>query len=89
LFVAVLIAIVYGALLGFTVVVGWQQFLTAQVNVSNEASALTTLYRQTVAMPQPEQSQVREQLRKDAAGLQGPKWGKEQRARSISSSSAN
>src|ERR1700752_4508838 len=72
------VGLVYGALLGFTVVVGWQQFLSAQVNVSNEAAALTTLYRQTVAMPQPEQSQLREQLRKYAGALQGPEWGKQE-----------
>jgi hypothetical protein len=71
------VGLVYGALLGFTVVVGWQQFLSAEVNVSNEAAALTTLYRQTVAMPQPEQSQLREQLRTYAAALQGPEWGKD------------
>jgi len=71
------VGLVYGALLGFTVVVGWQEFLSAEVNVSNEASALTTLYRQTVAMPQPERSQLREQLRNYAGALQGPKWGKE------------
>jgi hypothetical protein len=72
------VGLVYGALLGFTVVVGWQQFLSAEVNVSNEASALTTLYRQTVAMPQPEQSQLREQLRKYTGALQGPEWGKQE-----------
>jgi hypothetical protein len=72
------VGLVYGAVLGFTVVVGWQQYLTAETNVSNEASTLTTMYRQTVAMPQPEQSQVREQLRKYAAATQGPAWGKEQ-----------
>jgi hypothetical protein len=71
------VGLIYGALLGFTVVVGWQQFLSAEVNVTNEASALTTLYRQTVAMSQPEQSQLREQLRNYAGALQGPKWGKE------------
>jgi hypothetical protein len=53
------VGLVYGALVGFTVVVGWQQFLTAEVNVSNEASTLTTMYRQTVAMPEPQQSQIR------------------------------
>lgn len=72
------VGLVYGALLGFTVVVGWQQFLSAQTNVSNEASTLTTLYRQTVAMPQPEQSQAREQLRSYTGALQGPKWGKDE-----------
>jgi hypothetical protein len=70
------VGLVYGALLGFTVVVGWQQFLSAEVNVSNEASTLTTMYRQTVAMPQPEQSQIREQLRTYVEGVRGPEWGK-------------
>ncbi|ORW27324.1 hypothetical protein AWB91_03205 [Mycobacterium paraense] len=71
------VGLVYGALLGFTVVVGWQEFLSAEVNVSSEASTLTTMYRQTVAMPQPEQSQIRQQLRQYAEGLQGPEWGKQ------------
>lgn len=70
------VGLVYGALLGFTVVVGWQAFLSAEVNVADEASTLTTMYRQTVAMPQPEQSQIREQLRKYAEGVQDPQWGK-------------
>jgi hypothetical protein len=72
------VGLVYGAVLGFTVVVGWQQYLTAETNVSNEASTLTTMYRQTVAMPQPEQAQVREQLRRYAAAVQGPEWGKDE-----------
>lgn len=70
------VGLVYGALLGFTVVVGWQQFLSASVNVASEASALATLYRQTVAMPEPEQAQLREQLRNYAGALQGPEWGR-------------
>lgn len=72
------VGLVYGALLGFTVVVGWQQFMSAEVNVSNEASALTTMYRQTIAMPQPEQSQLREQLRRYAEATQGPEWGRQE-----------
>lgn len=71
------VGLVYGALLGFTVVVGWQQFLSAEVNVSKEAATLETLYRQTVAMPEPEQSQLRGQLRTYAHALQGPEWGKD------------
>ena len=71
------VGLVYGALLGFTVVVGWQQYLSAETNVSNEASTLVTMYRQTVAMPQPEQAQIRDELRRYAAALQGPNWGRE------------
>jgi hypothetical protein len=72
------VGLIYGAMLGFTVVVGWQQFLSARTNVTNEASALITLYHQTAVMPQPEQSQLREQLRKYALAVQGPEWDSQQ-----------
>jgi Protein of unknown function (DUF4239) len=68
------IGLVYGALLGFTVVVGWEQFHSAEANASHEASTLTTMYRQTVAMPQPQQTQLRGLLRKYAEAVQGPEW---------------
>lgn len=70
------VALIFGALLGFTVVVGWQQYLSAETNVAREASILETMYRQTVAMPQPEQSQLREQLRKYVTSVQSPEWGR-------------
>jgi hypothetical protein len=68
------VALVYGALLGFTVVVAWEQFSSAEANVSNEASTLATMYRQTVGMPNPEQSQMRELLRKYTKAVEGPEW---------------
>ena len=34
------VGLVYGALLGFTIVVAWEQFSSAEANVSNEASTL-------------------------------------------------
>ena len=52
------VGLVYGALLGFTIVVAWEQFSSAETNVSNEASTLVTMYRQTVGMPVPEQTQM-------------------------------
>ena len=54
------VGLVYGALLGFTIVVAWEQFSSAEANVSNEASTLITMYRQTVGMPVPEQTRMRE-----------------------------
>lgn len=69
-FVAI-VGLVYGALLGFTVVVTWQQFSATQVIVANEASALTTLYRQTVAMPEPERPQIQQLLRQYATAVAG------------------
>jgi Protein of unknown function (DUF4239) len=68
------VGLVYGALLGFTIVVAWEQFSSAEANVSNEASTLITMYRQTVGMPVPEQAQMRVLLRKYTGAVAGPEW---------------
>ena len=70
------VGLVYGALLGFTIVVAWEQFSSAETNVSNEASTLITMYRQTVGMPVPEQTQMRVLLRKYTGAVEGPEWEK-------------
>src|SRR6188508_94670 len=74
------VALVYGALLGFTIVVAWEQFSSAEANVSNEASTLTTMYRQTVGMPGPEQTRMRQLLRNYTTAVAGPEWEKAVRA---------
>ena len=71
------VALVYGPLLGFTVVVAWGHFSSAEANVAHEASTLTTMYQQTVGMPVPEQTQMRELLRKYAKTAEGPKENKQ------------
>jgi hypothetical protein len=71
------VGLVYGALLGFTVVAAWQQFSSAGVIVANEASTPTTMYRQTVAMPEPGQTQMRQLLRQYASAVAGPEWDKQ------------
>ena len=68
------VGLVYGALLGFTIVVAWEQFSSAEANVSNEASTLVTMYRQTVGMPAPDQTHMRTLLRKYAEAVEGPEW---------------
>lgn len=68
------VSLVYGALLGFTIVVAWEQFSSAETNVSNEASTIVTMYRQTVGMPLSEQTQMRTLLRKYAHAVEGPEW---------------
>jgi hypothetical protein len=82
------VGLVYGALLGFTVVVSWQQFSSAQAAVEGEASSLTTMYGQTVAMPEPEQTQIRQLLRQYASAVAGPEWD-EQRSGGTSDSARN
>ena len=76
------VGLVYGALLGFVIVVAWEQFSSAETNVSNEASTLITMYRQTVGMPVPEQTQMRVLLRKYTDAVAGPEWADAIRARS-------
>lgn len=67
-------ALVYGALLGFTVVVAWEQFSSATNNVSVEASTVTAMYRQTIAMPATDQAQIRSLIRRYATAAQ-TEWG--------------
>jgi hypothetical protein len=67
------VALVYGALLGFTVVVAWEQFSSAEANVTNESSTLATMYRQTVSLPAPEQATMRGLLR-DYTGAVKAEW---------------
>lgn len=71
------VGFIYGALLGFTVVATWEHFSSTQVVVSGEASALTTMYRQTVAMPEPERTEIQELLRKYAGAVAGPEWNRQ------------
>ncbi|MEE6165038.1 MULTISPECIES: bestrophin-like domain [unclassified Mycolicibacterium] len=68
------VALVYGALLGFTVVVAWEQFSSAEANVTNESSTLATMYRQTVSLPAPEQAPMRDLLRDYTAAVKA-EWG--------------
>src|SRR6476469_1282311 len=68
------VGLVYRALLGFVIVVAWEQFSSAEINVSNEASTVVTMYRQTVGMPVPEQTQMRVLLRKYTKAVEGPEW---------------
>lgn len=71
------VGIVYGALLGFTVVTNWEQFSSTRVMIASEASALTTMYRQSVAMPDAERTRVQALLRRYASAVAGPEWNQQ------------
>lgn len=70
------VALVYGALLGFTVVVAWEQFSSAEANVTNESSTLATMYRQTVSLPPQEQATMRDLLRTYTTAVQA-EWDRQ------------
>lgn len=75
-----IIGLMFGALLGFTVVVAFEQFSSAGANVADEATTLTTMYRQTVTMPDPERTQIRQLLRVYTTAVKGPEWQSQKRS---------
>lgn len=66
--------VIYAVLLAFIVIVVWEQFTTSTENVADEASALATIYRQTVAVPDPERNELRTELREYTDAVIGPEW---------------
>lgn len=67
-------ATLYAVLLGFLVVLVWQQYDSAKSNVNEEASTLSTLYRMTNGMPDPEQREVRVILREYTEAVVKREW---------------
>lgn len=70
------VALVYGSLLGFTVVVAWEQFSSAAANVTAESSTLATMYGQSAGLDKPEQAKLRELLRTYTAAVQD-EWNRQ------------
>ena len=67
-------ATLYAVLLGFLVVLVWQQYDNAKANVNDEASTLSTIYRISNGMPDDEQKQVRTTLRAYATAVVEKEW---------------
>jgi Protein of unknown function (DUF4239) len=70
------VALVYGSLLGFTVVVAWEQFSSAAANVTAESSTLATMYGQTAGVPEPDRTTLRELLRTYTTAVQD-EWNRQ------------
>src|SRR5947199_9217529 len=66
--------VIYAVLLAFIVIVVWEQFTAATENVADEASALATMYRETVALPDPERGKLRKEVRDYTEAVMGPEW---------------
>src|ERR1700758_3574216 len=78
--VAVLVAVGSILLANRIMSVGGKDDLTVSaflVVVASEASTLTTMYAQTVAMPESEQTQMRQLLRQYVSAVAGPEWDKQ------------
>jgi ABC-type multidrug transport system fused ATPase/permease subunit len=68
------IGTLYAVLLAFVVVVVWQQFQSASVNVDVEATKLSDLYRDAEEYPEAERVRLRRQLRAYAEAVVTDEW---------------
>jgi hypothetical protein len=53
------LGVVYAVLLAFVVIVVWEEFDTARVNVEKEANEITDIYRLALALPDPTGTTIR------------------------------
>jgi hypothetical protein len=65
---------IYAVLLAFSVIAVWQGYGAAKDNVAEEASTLTTLYRQTNGLPDPQQLLLRGLLREYTQAVIVDEW---------------
>jgi hypothetical protein len=65
---------IYAVLLAFSVIAVWQSYGAAKDNVAEEASTLTTLYRQTNGLPDAEQRLLRHELRTYTLAVVNDEW---------------
>jgi hypothetical protein len=65
---------IYAVLLGFLVIVVWESYGAAKANAGEEASTLTTLYRQTNGMPAEERATMREHVRAYTEAVVNKEW---------------
>jgi predicted ABC-type exoprotein transport system permease subunit len=73
-FIFATIGVVYAVLLAFVVIIVWEQFLSAEDAVSQEAAALIRVARDTSSFPEPARSQTRDQLRAYATFVLQDEW---------------
>lgn len=64
----------YAVLLAFLVIAVWESYGEAKTNAAEEASTLTTMYRQTAGMPLDERSAMRGLLREYTEAVVNDEW---------------
>jgi hypothetical protein len=66
--------VIYAVLLGFVLIVVWQNFDKAQDNVVSESNAYADIYRDLVAIPEPYSSQAKELMTKYINAVIEDEW---------------
>jgi hypothetical protein len=73
-FIIAVVGVIYAVLLGFVVIVSWENFSAAEDVVGQEASALRTMYRDSVAFPPLVREQIHTDVRDYAAAAVEDEW---------------
>lgn len=73
-FIYAVVGVLYAVLLGFTAIIVWERFDTAQGGVDEEANALGDLYRDAQAFPEEMKKEVETNLRDYAHVVAETEW---------------
>jgi hypothetical protein len=73
-FIIAVVGVIYAVLLAFVVIVAWETFDEAEGVVGQEASALRTLYRDSVGLPTESQAPMQELVRRYAHEVINDSW---------------
>jgi hypothetical protein len=73
-FIIAVVGVIYAVLLGFVVIVSWENFSEAEHVVGQEASALRTMYRDSAAFPPAIRDQIHSDVRNYASAAVESDW---------------
>src|SRR5262245_36461931 len=73
-FIFATVGVVYAVLLAFTLIIDWEQYLSAESAVPQEAAALITVAPDTSSFPEPARGQVHDLLRAYAQSVINEEW---------------
>jgi hypothetical protein len=73
-FIFATVGVLYAVLLAFTVIIVWEQYLSAESAVSQEAAALITVAHDASSFPEPARGQVYDQLHAYAQFVINEEW---------------
>jgi Protein of unknown function (DUF4239) len=73
-FIIAVVGVIYAVLLAFVVIVAWESFTRAEAVVGQEASALRTLYRDSVGLPAETQEEMRDLVLQYANEVVDDSW---------------
>jgi ABC-type Co2+ transport system permease subunit len=73
-FIIAVVGVIYAVLLGFVVIITWEDYSNAEAIVGQEASALRSIHRESVAFPPETQERLHDLVRQYASEVIDEEW---------------